>query len=173
MKLLFVKSCKPSAIQCTEIHKFQFSGFVLNCAVFGSLFRPLKPIRVQAPPNSTKEPAELPLLLRIKLARDMNASATSLGGNNNMRSSAASLNQKRHSAVSHDDEKTRRTRTTSESSNRSTQQPAAFRPLYRDDAFFGASLTRLSQYTSQVKFRQDQKYMTLYFRIFLPCTMLK
>lgn len=56
------------------------AGLVLNCAVFGTLFRPLNPIRVAVErPNietvegndEKKSSAEqLPLLLRIKMARD-------------------------------------------------------------------------------------------------------
>ena len=43
----------------------------------------------------------------------------------------------------------KRTRTTSESSSKF--RDAGVRPLYRDDIFFGASLQKLPQYTSQVK----------------------
>jgi len=58
------------------------TGLILNCAVFGTLFRPLKPIKVAvAQPDvdvvdsdeQKKSSAEqLPLLLRIKMARDNN-----------------------------------------------------------------------------------------------------
>ncbi|XP_047104066.1 monocarboxylate transporter 13-like isoform X2 [Schistocerca piceifrons] len=125
------------------------AGLVLNCAIFGALFRPLKPVRVKVEPEATKEPAELPLLLRMKMVRDMTTSANSIGGNNNMRASVGSLAHKRPSSVAHDDEKPHRVRTTSESSARSSHTPTAFRPLYKEDAFFGGSLARLSQYTSQ------------------------
>ena len=57
-----------------------FTGFVLNCAVFGTLFRPLEPVKVAVErPDANgidgddhkKSSAEqLPLLLRIKMARD-------------------------------------------------------------------------------------------------------
>lgn len=125
------------------------AGLVLNCAIFGALFRPLKPVRVKVEPEATKEPAELPLLLRMKMVREMTTSANSIGGNNNMRASVGSLAHKRPSSVAHDDEKPLRHRTTSESSARSSHTPTAFRPLYKEDAFFGGSLARLSQYTSQ------------------------
>jgi hypothetical protein len=56
------------------------TGLVLNCAVFGTLFRPLKPVKLElAQPhvdavdsdNQKKSSAEeLPLLYRIKMARD-------------------------------------------------------------------------------------------------------
>lgn len=66
--------------------KFSFSGLVFNCAIFGALFRPLKPISVtvQTEEEQTPETKEeiqneeeeeeaknkIPLLMRIKLARD-------------------------------------------------------------------------------------------------------
>jgi MFS family permease len=55
------------------------AGLILNCAVFGTLFRPLKPIKVALPQPDVdvetdaqkKSSAEqLPLLFRIKMARD-------------------------------------------------------------------------------------------------------
>ena len=56
-----------------------FTGLVLNCAVFGTLFRPLKPLKLVAQPDvdvvdnddQKKSSAEqLPLLYRIKMDRD-------------------------------------------------------------------------------------------------------
>jgi hypothetical protein len=59
---------------------FYFTGLVLNCAVFGTLFRPLEPVEVAVEPadvemvdgdDQKKSSAEqLPLLFRIKMARD-------------------------------------------------------------------------------------------------------
>ncbi|CAH1390224.1 unnamed protein product [Nezara viridula] len=49
------------------------AGIVLNCAVFASLYRPLKPIHMSVNNNQTEEEAErteVPLLHRIKMARD-------------------------------------------------------------------------------------------------------
>lgn len=58
------------------------AGLIFNCAVFGALFRPLVPVKVQISndpeqtestkeaDNEKSEVEKLPLLLRIKLARD-------------------------------------------------------------------------------------------------------
>ncbi|KAJ9592688.1 hypothetical protein L9F63_015660, partial [Diploptera punctata] len=56
------------------------AGFVLNCAVFGTLFRPLEPVKVavehpvangiDSEDHKKSSAEQLPLLLRIKMARD-------------------------------------------------------------------------------------------------------
>jgi hypothetical protein len=49
----------------------------------------------------------------------------------------------------------KRTRTTSECSTKS--RDVGVRPFYRDDIFFGASLQKLPQYTSQVRKQRGSK----------------
>jgi len=49
------------------------AGIILNCAVFGSFYRPLKPVQVTVSNDKeedTNQPTQVPLLQRIKLARD-------------------------------------------------------------------------------------------------------
>ncbi|KAL1131599.1 hypothetical protein AAG570_011213 [Ranatra chinensis] len=55
------------------------AAIILHCAVFGGLFRPLKPVHVSVSNQSeeTEEQTNLPLLQRIKLARDQMRTADS------------------------------------------------------------------------------------------------
>lgn len=198
-------------------------GLILNCAVFGAMFRPLAPVKVNISngrehvtvskdkEGEKSETEKLPLLLRIKLARDSlqaesiqnldheieitNAPEDVLDANqylkvnnnskyptaieviaastknlNNMKESNQSLYDSNHhlKAVSASERKLNimefkpdsranglskhRPRAMSSSSTRSRRNTGAsgVRPLYRDDIFFGASLSKLPQYASQV-----------------------
>uniref|UniRef100_A0A8D9BUH3 Monocarboxylate transporter 12 n=1 Tax=Cacopsylla melanoneura TaxID=428564 RepID=A0A8D9BUH3_9HEMI len=199
------------------------AGLIFNCAVFGAMFRPLAPVRVNISNNAEhaeivkekegekSETEKLPLLLRIKLAReslqaesmqnlDHEIEITSttedvvdanhhLKVNNNikyptaieviaastknlkeLKESNQSLYDSNHhiKSVSASERKLNimelkpeskangmprhRPRAMSSSSTRSRRNTGAsgVRPLYRDDIFFGASLTKLPQYSSQV-----------------------
>lgn len=198
------------------------AGLILNCAIFGAMFRPLEPVKVkisntidevdfekekETPKSETEK---LPLLLRIKLARDslqaesmqnldheieITAAENVIDGNHHLKvnnnnmyptaieviaastknlkdfkeSSQSLYESNQHlKSVSASERKlnimelkteTRanglskpRPRAMSSSSTRSRRNTGAsgVRPLYRDDIFFGASLSKLPQYSSQV-----------------------
>nr|CAD7400917.1 unnamed protein product [Timema poppensis] len=195
------------------------AGLVLNCAIFGTLFRPLEPVRVvttrEVSMKNNHSASKLSLLKRIKQERDEHrrnrGSLASVDSdkyekssirvtNNNAYTTAAealarsvgslpgsrfasthSLGMSNHHGVEtgeehlkavyemergEDDTMTalvhhqsqsvirrgsKRLRTASESSSRSRKglELSGTKPFYRDDIFFGASLTRLPQYTSQ------------------------
>nr|CAD7568589.1 unnamed protein product [Timema californicum] len=195
------------------------AGLVLNCAIFGTLFRPLEPVRVvttrEVSMKNNHSESKLSLLKRIKQERDEHrrnrGSLASVDSdkyekssirvtNNNAYTTAAealarsvgslpgsrfasthSLGMSNHHGVEtgeehlkavyemergEDDTMTalvhhqsqsvirrgsKRLRTASESSSRSRKglELSGTKPFYRDDIFFGASLTRLPQYTSQ------------------------
>ncbi|KAI5726349.1 hypothetical protein M8J76_001091 [Diaphorina citri] len=197
-------------------------GLILNCAVFGAMFRPLAPVKVKISneneqaeivkekDNEKSETEKLPLLLRIKLARDslqaesmqnldheieitaaedvmdenhhhkvnnnikyptaIEVIAASTKNLRDMKESCQSLYDSNHhlKSVSASERKLNimelkndsrangltkpRPRAMSSSSTRSRRNTGAsgVRPLYRDDIFFGASLSKLPQYSSQV-----------------------
>lgn len=141
------------------------AGLVFNCAVFGSMFRPLEPVKKKKPTKRQVADQEVgtPLMTRIKRARD-----ESLRNDENeperqvdhFHSSTNSLNNtvklvgikvKRSSTVT-DSTGSLSKKTATEvpllsGSKRSlANREEAVQPLNRDDAFYTGSLQRLPQY---------------------------
>ncbi|CAG2058210.1 unnamed protein product, partial [Timema podura] len=133
------------------------AGLVLNCAIFGTLFRPLEPVRVvttrEVSMKNNHSASKLSLLKRIKQERDEHrrnrGSLASVDSDKYEKSSIRVTNNNAYTTAA--EALARSVGTASESSSRSRKglELSGTKPFYRDDIFFGASLTRLPQYTSQ------------------------
>nr|CAD7588946.1 unnamed protein product [Timema genevievae] len=125
------------------------AGLVLNCAIFGTLFRPLEPVRVvttrEVSMKNNHSASKLSLLKRIKQERDEHR---------RNRGSLASVDSDKYEKSSIRVTNNNAYTTAAEALARSVGsrkglELSGTKPFYRDDIFFGASLTRLPQYTSQ------------------------
>lgn len=140
-------------------------GLVLNCAVFGAMFRPLEPTKRSKVAEGIRDEetsAGTPLMLRIKRARDENlrnadndevaassnsinsngAAAAKLVGVKPIRSSTTdSVSSLQRAAAKAEGQPMLLAATGSKRSLSSVPQP-----MNRDDAFYTGSLQRLPQY---------------------------
>ncbi|KAJ8971958.1 hypothetical protein NQ317_005999 [Molorchus minor] len=154
-EILITKLGWKSALLCQ-------GALVLTCVLYGALYRPLKPVKVKELKDNeivkelVMDPSKLPSAARMKMEEaevvwkkarhsfhGSHSSICRMFGQEKLR------RKEKQNLIDIDKLNPiiipKRTKTVSESHETSDIN----RPLYRDDIFFGASLTRLPQYTSR------------------------
>lgn len=137
---------------------------VLNCAIFGAMFRPLEPVKNKKKPTKMVDEdatAGTPLMVRIKRARDEDLRNEENEPNqpDNFQSSTNSLNNtvklvgikaKRSSTLTDSaaslSKKEKETPLLAGSKRSLASRGEDVQPMKRDDAFYTGSLQRLPEY---------------------------